>query len=182
MPMPVERPAAPAAAPDTSPTPEFLRPPPAGCRRAANGGVSAPVSRSIPSSDRDRIETNPNTVKLSPAELEIARSCWNQPHRICEGQTPPGEGKARWISAGVKAWTMRRLTILRIAILSVLVAEEAAYCRWPIIPRNYECRSAQLVATWPRPSRTTKSEFVFAILAEHVATLPSRTTPHGGHV
>jgi hypothetical protein len=35
--------------------------------------VSAPVSRTIPSADRDRIATDPRSVRLTPAQREAAK-------------------------------------------------------------------------------------------------------------
>jgi hypothetical protein len=81
--MPVERP---PAAPDTAPDPEFFRPPPVRMPAPRSVAVSAPVSRTIPVADRVRIETNPNSVKLSPAELEIARSSGISPTEYARGK------------------------------------------------------------------------------------------------
>ena len=69
-PMPAERPAPPAA---TQPAPEFFRPvaPKLSAQRQVQ--VSAPVSRTIPSANRDLMSTDPKHVRLSPAQREAAK-------------------------------------------------------------------------------------------------------------
>jgi hypothetical protein len=56
-------------------TPRFFQPPPVRmpAPRSTAAMVSAPVSRSIPSADRDRLPSNPASVRLTPAQREAAK-------------------------------------------------------------------------------------------------------------